>query len=40
MAATPKRMHETAEMVRIDERRKYSSENGLIGMLFRAPQRG
>jgi hypothetical protein len=35
MAATPNRTHETAEIVRIDERRKKSSENALIAMLFR-----
>jgi hypothetical protein len=34
-AATPKRTHEKAEIMRIDERRKVASENGLTRMLMR-----
>jgi hypothetical protein len=34
-AARPKRTHENAEIVRMDERRKVASENGLIAMLSR-----
>ena len=34
-AATPKRTHEKAEIMRIDERRKEASENGLTRMLMR-----
>lgn len=34
-AAKPKRTHDNAEIVRIDERRKVASENGLIAMLSR-----
>jgi hypothetical protein len=35
MAAMPNKTQETAEMMRIDERRKVASENGLIAMLIR-----
>ena len=34
-AATPKRAHEKAEIMRIDERRKVASENALTRMLMR-----
>jgi hypothetical protein len=33
IAATPNKTDDTAEMVRIDERRKIASENALIRML-------